>query len=290
MSEQATGFTIDTAIPKVAWVCGFHFTVINGGFVKNVFCISALTATLFGAGLIQSVRADPGDVWRKPVTMDVRNLNTDDYLIQLGRAADIDIIADVTQPLDDEPPLSVRQKGVVAGMVNQLVGTREMMASPFDERTLLWWPTPNRAEIARQIRAQQNTAPTVAPLAPTEAAQKWDEYFRQQQNWDGNWENVDITVPVDELPTDLRAQVQQETRRRLAENRQDTLMQRRLSDEFWAKARLYVASIRPPFTTSSKSETKAQPQPHLIVWDYTTPFSAPKNSMGNNIVLGPLPQ
>ncbi len=126
--------------------------------MRNVNCLSGLGATLFCAGLMQPVCADPGDVWRKPVTIDVRDLNTDDYLIELGRAADIDIVADVTQPLDDEPLLSVRQKGVVAGIVNQLVGTREMMTSPFDERTLLWWPTPDRAEIARQIRAQRGHA------------------------------------------------------------------------------------------------------------------------------------
>lgn len=258
--------------------------------MRNVNCLSGLGATLFCAGLMQPVCADPGDVWRKPVTIDVRNLNTDDYLIELGRAADIDIVADVTQPLDDEPLLIVRQKGVVAGIVNQLVGTREMMTSPFDERTLLWWPTPNRAEIARQIRAQQDTPLGVLPLAPTEAAQRWEEYFRQTHQWDGNWQNVDIKVPVDELPADLRSQVQQETRRRLAENRQDTLMQHRLSDEFWSKGSLYIASIRPPFVTSISPATKVELQPHLMVWDYTTPFPPPKNSMGINIVLGPLPQ
>lgn len=250
--------------------------------MKNVFGISALSLTILGIGSVQALRADPGDVWRKPVAMDARNLGTDDYLIELGRAADIDIIADVTQPLDDEPPLTVRQKGVVVGMVNKLVGTREMMASPFDERTLLWWPTPNRAAIARQIRAQQETAPAVAPLAPTDAAQKWEEYFRQKQNWDGNWQGVDITVPVDDLPADLRAQVQQETRRRLQENRQGELMQRRLIDEFWAKGRLYIV----PIVTA----LNAKPQPHLVLWDYTTPWPAPHNSPGANLILGPLPR
>lgn len=248
--------------------------------MKNVFGISVLVAGALYSCSIQAAHAEPGDIWRKPVTMDVRDLNTDDYLIELGRAANIDIIADVTQPLEDEPLLTVRQKAVVAGMVNQLVGTREMMASPFDERTLLCWPTPDRAAIARQLRAQQ-AAPAIAPLNPTEAARRWEDYFRQKQNWDGNWQDVNITVPVDDLPADLQAQVQQETRRHLQENRQDELMQRRLSDEFWAKGRLYVTSIRPT--------VKEQPQPHLALWDYTTPF--PKNhAQGASVVLGPLPR
>lgn len=249
--------------------------------MNNVFGIYAWVAGLCICST-PALRADPGDVWRKPVAMEVRNLNTDDYLIALGRAADIDIIADVTQPLDDEPPLTVRQKGVVAGMVNKVVGTREVMASPFDERTLLWWPTPNLAAIARQIRAQQQTTNTIAPLTPTEAAQRWEEYFRQTHNWNGDWQNVNITVPVDDLPADLQAQVRQQTRRRLSENRNDELMQRRLSDDFWAKGRLYIAPIRPALGL--------KPQPHLVVWDYTTPLPGTDVSTGFNIVLGPLPR
>ena len=245
--------------------------------------IAGVSFGILGSSFPQFSHAAPNPIFRKTATLRVQNGTADDYMIELGRAADINIVADVTQPVADDTRITLDEKKTVSEFVDNFVWPRDRLASAFDQRTMIFWPAPNFRELVKTIGAEQKAElkPETAPLTDEEAPKKWTEYFRQAHNWDGKWDGVDIKVAVDDLPADLRSQVQQEIERRMSVIRSSALMQRRASEEFWAKARLYVAPLSPAY--------REAPQPHMILWDFTQmPFPSSVHSTGINIILGSL--
>ncbi len=196
----------------------------------------------------------------------VQNTTTDDYLIELSRAGDINVIADVTEIPNDEELLSYDKRMTILGVGHYLGGKLNLRMQTFDEQSLLFWPNPDNDAIAALIEAEQKSAPNpaFASLSDVEAPKKWDEYFRQAHNWNGQTQNTDIQVAVDDLPTDLRSQLHQEIQRRLDEQPQYQSLRTLQSPEFWDKTFLFVK----PYTRFGGVNSPTEP--YLMLWNRTS--------------------
>jgi len=123
--------------------------------------------------------------------------------------------------------------------------------------TYLLWQEPEPTEIARLSlqgrvadqtllenagadRKSEEDAPTIPLAKATPVYERWAKYFQEVHKWDGESAKVDITVPIADLPPDLRALTGAAVRHQIyggAYYRGEEAI-----DEFWDTARLTVAA------------------------------------------------
>ncbi|MDF2440882.1 MAG: hypothetical protein JWN98_1866 [Abditibacteriota bacterium] len=150
---------------------------------------------------------------RQQYTVNTRSASTDDYLIELARTGDINVLADVTDIPAEASPLRVFGHYMLGQFITEnLVKDRYLTMAHLDERNFLFWPSIDAKQLAQDIIARKATAPRQDP-PPLDAEQTnalLKDYFQRVHGWDGNWENVDIKVPLADLPPELRARVDAE--------------------------------------------------------------------------------
>lgn len=227
--------------------------------MKRTACallLSGLCLPAYGDGLpVTPPSHDPSiEVQRQHIQFNDRAAATDDYMIALARAANVNIIADATNIPTDPPPapaeFPVERENPMLGthVFFDLVVGRKLTLVNFDDTTMLFWPPPDRAGIARQIRARRAAAPRHdrAPLDDARTNAMLQDYFRRVHKWDGNWETVDISVPLDDLPPELKAHVEAEIyRTEVSTGASDTPGGTyEPGSAFWQKIRFIVAPRR----------------------------------------------
>lgn len=146
-------------------------------------------------------------------TINTRDASTDDYLVEMARIGDINVLADVTDVSSRALPLPVSGQHRLSefNFYNLLKG-RNLTSARIAENTFLYWPSIDEKQLAQYILARKAAAPRQEP-PPLDAEQTkalLKDYFQRVHGWDGNWETVDIKVPVADLPPELRARVDAE--------------------------------------------------------------------------------
>ncbi|MBV9868428.1 MAG: hypothetical protein JO316_23995 [Abitibacteriaceae bacterium] len=156
----------------------------------------------------------------------------DDYLVELGRNADINILADVTTvpdtgPLKPFPETSValftQEDGTVAdqvkeprllGLILDLAQQQKMTHLRYDTKTFLFWnrpDIPSKATQARKIVAGEDASmPNLVRDEPqarqlqAETSTLLAAYFQQTHGWNGGMANLPIDVKFADLPENIR--------------------------------------------------------------------------------------
>ena len=146
-------------------------------------------------------------------TINTRSASTDDYLLEIARTGDINVLADVTDVPSETLPLSISGQHRLSELTfYNLIKARNLTSVRISENTFLFWPTVDAKKIAEEILARKAKTPRQDP-PPLEANQTiamLTEYFQRAHGWDGKWQDVDISVPVAALPPELRARVDAE--------------------------------------------------------------------------------
>lgn len=213
------------------------------------------------------------------VAFQASGADVDDYLLDLGRAADVNIFADATSlapPKPMAPYLSGAQHGPMPMLLERLARAQNLTYSRRDAKTLLLWDAPDIPALANRIIAGEtitmltveappasastpNPGPTgfalprAAGLRPSpflgmaqtdpEMATLWKSYLRERFGWDGETPGFSRTIPVADLPPDLRARVLAKTQAYLLNPGLMAQWKAYLSDEFWQTARLQFRSM-----------------------------------------------
>lgn len=146
-------------------------------------------------------------------TINTRAASTDDYLLEIARTGDINVLADVTDVPTETLSLPISGQHRLSGLnFYNLIKGRNLTMVRIAENTFLYWPSPDAKQLAQEILARKAATPRQDP-PPLDAEQTnalLKDYFHRVHGWDGNWENVDIQVPVADLPPELRAHVDAE--------------------------------------------------------------------------------
>lgn len=146
-------------------------------------------------------------------TINTRTANTDDYLLEIARAGDINVLADVTDVPPETLPLSIFGQHRLSELIfYNLIKGRNFTSVRIAENTFLFWPTVDAKKMAGEIltRKAATPRPVLLPLDTKQTNTLLTEYFQKVHGWDGKWQNVDISVPVAALPSELRARVDAE--------------------------------------------------------------------------------
>ncbi|MDF2440966.1 MAG: hypothetical protein JWN98_1950 [Abditibacteriota bacterium] len=199
---------------------------------------------------------------RRPVTINRREASTDDYLLEMARSGDINVLADVTDVDTEVRPLPVSGSFPLAkfNFLN-LIRDRNLTSARISENSFLYWPSPDIKQLVQSILAHKaaNPRPTLPALDEEQTIALFTDYFKRAHDWDGKWANVDIKVPLAALPPELRTRVETEFYEREvsgsaygAQNgAQSSGALLNPQSEFWKKAHLSLgAGSRVPRGTS----------------------------------------
>ena len=141
------------------------------------------------------------------VPQGVTGATPDEYLISLARAADVNIVADVTPQVNAiaEPPEASPPNISLEGLLFDFAGQQKMHSKRLGERTFLFWrPPQDSAAVANQIVAEHLAADNALPrLTGNEISNLWFEYFKQH-GWNGE-RDVTIDMKIADLPEPLRS-------------------------------------------------------------------------------------
>ncbi|MDF2439225.1 MAG: hypothetical protein JWN98_209 [Abditibacteriota bacterium] len=205
------------------------------------------------------------EVLRKKVTLRVQNATVDEYLVELGRLAEINIIADAARFSVSYPPVSGEFQLPVWGLIVPFATQRKLSATRYDSQTFLLWSEPDVASIARELVKKMADPVEIEPDEKLSAYQKrlqsrreglaanqvLTEYFQRVHNWDGRRTNIGVALKLSDLPPDVRRIIWREARRRIlhgpdSSTRIPTTLRIWYDDNFWKRAVLQVTGPVPP--------------------------------------------
>ncbi|MDF2441361.1 MAG: hypothetical protein JWN98_2345 [Abditibacteriota bacterium] len=218
----------------------------------------------------------PTDRILQTYTVNTKEATTDDYLLELARTGDINVLADVTDAPTETLPLTVSGTYKLSGLIFlNLLNKRNLTSVRISEDTFLYWPSPDMKQLAQDILARKaaNPRPKLPSLDEVETVELLTSYFKEHHKWDGKWEDVDITVPVADLPLELRQRVEAEIYRvGISEQTFDQTPSGALLDpnsEFWAKSHLSLApGTRIPPVPPGTSRPRVPATPFLYMNRY----------------------
>ena len=142
----------------------------------------------------------------------------DDYIVFLSGAAQVNLIADVTDLSNEEwvqpfvTDRSVPSRDVVPfqAAFAQFERTRAVSDWRYDENTYLLWKQPERNEAVRLILAEQGQRATGVLLTEFELHNELTQLIRQRTGWNGEplaTVSPLVNLPLREVPGELREQL-----------------------------------------------------------------------------------
>jgi hypothetical protein len=155
----------------------------------------------------------------KVIELNVEDVSTDDFLIRMANAADVNVIADVTDlDLDDETvqaagakanegKLSSSGRTFLITMVNNLSRKKKLTWLAYDERTLLFWRKPNITKIAQLLANGQDIKQIGERPDRTEFKQSFQDYLLESYFKEGARAALPKAIPIKDLPASLRINV-----------------------------------------------------------------------------------
>lgn len=251
--------------------------------ISSQWRLAAMCAGLLvcGQSRAQDVVRDP---WWEAAVNPPGEAAIDDYLIALAKNSSTNCIMDAR---DVDPQIRIKpfpefvarikfncppvRKALFDAVQAQAILTQHAVK---DYGTLLFWHEPELTEAARlslERRAADEELLVEAKsdddglLTPRQALEsrylplqaRWAKYLREAQGWDGQSAQVDITIPVVDLPPDLRALTLAEVRYTLY--KRINLSAPIFSAEYWDTMRLVI-------DTSEKHPDTGRPIPYLSLW------------------------
>lgn len=217
---------------------------------------------------VAPVQAEPfnrGEVMTREVTATLNGATMDDYMIELARAADVNVIADATEfPEPSAVKAYPGTSGAIAGLqgphrdkwgpslinlLGDFAAQKKLSALRPNARTFLFWSEPDPLELVRLMLPDPNSAqnqPEAEELAQRPMSGALRDYLKASHGWAGRaaerHAKVDIQARVADLPPPLRALVLAEVRRQLIPAEGALPLQ----DEFWERARVKIRSMKIP--------------------------------------------
>jgi hypothetical protein len=207
------------------------------------------------------------------IIMAPKEVTTDDYLLNLANAADINLIADSTNfdEVDDTPEvISNRGQGRLGEFVYDAVHRRRLTYFRLNRNTFLCWPSENRLELARSVvqahverKKLEDKQAVTLPVAQAPIALR-AAYLQREKEWNSKDGGIDLRVKVSELPLPLRTRV-------LAEVLQQSTSlpylhsRKYFNDEFWKTTRLHIDKWR------ETADARSPLLPYLVIYDGRNP-------------------
>ena len=204
-----------------------------------VFCVSAHAQSPHLAFYDESTRRE--------TALQLQNATTGDFLIAWAKAGNFNLIADATQFDGKDATISGEQKGPLGQLLVAFATARKINGRRYDENTfLLWQVVPDAVSTAHLIIARERALRAAAPPPLSQEAMNalLAGYFQRVHGWDGKSAQIDVTVKVADLPSELHERV-------IAAVRDELLTKERRDyawffDDLWSKARLHVQPNRRP--------------------------------------------
>ena len=145
---------------------------------------------------------------------------------------------------------------------------------------MLFWPSPDESRMAQRIRARWAASPRNDPalLDAQGASMLLKGYFAGAHKWDGNYDTVDISIPVDQLPPELRPHVEAAIYREVITRAEDGVPGPGAfepNSKWWKETRL-VVELR-------SRVPRGSPTPFL-----TTPTRRVRGGIASGMIIGRL--
>lgn len=203
-----------------------------------------------GAGLllwVSNVRAQyhpnghgVDEITRQKIALKLKNATTDDFIVELARAADLDFIADGT----DLPQTGLTMSGEFSDHFGDLIddvwpGKRELTCWREDKRTFLFWAMPDLVSLTRRIVNGEEITRVPKTMDNRALRDALSDYLRQHHAFDGEKVGQSVRVAFADMPPPLRQAM-------IAFTQADNLptnprhLKAQMSDEFWRQARLKI--------------------------------------------------
>lgn len=178
-----------------------------------------------------------------PAPLDLKRGTTDEHLLALARAADVNFIADATSFSQTPSEIPHNPKNRLWDLILDTAYQRNLTWLGFDRNTFLFWPDQNFAPLGRQIAAQgivriDGPVPTVAEMAGL-----LTDYLRREHGWDGKATDFTFKSKIRDLPPEVRERVIAGAQASLFRMDQPEIMANRefwFANEFWQKATLQL--------------------------------------------------
>lgn len=227
------------------------------------------TATIFLCGLVATASASHAQEAKpqKPVTPTKLTVaNTDDALVEFGRAAKMNFMADATQFSQQETPLANDTTHTVEEHLAELVAKQHLALLP-QEQMFLLWNAPDLPQFARllaqgdtiklyalpPVETSKPTLPLNGATRPTAKAletktpsfqeavfQELSDYLSATAGWDGQTPGSVAEVRISDLPPALHDKVAAAVQREILRPASVAVWNAWFDDRFWQNAQLRV--------------------------------------------------
>lgn len=227
--------------------------------MKSSFCSVCLIALacFLTAGIAPAQTYDIEEnpyvegVYREPIVPYEQPVSLDDALVLIGRAADVNVIADATDfPADLQvqpfPETRVAREAKWDNKLGNVVGDlREqgkLTSLRYADRTLLFWHEPELIPLARLIVASGilSSVPQSSQLFQT-AYKPAVEYAQKSHNWNGE-EPFTLETTFSRLSPELQSHLEMFRKSQALSSRSG--LEQWLNDDIWKSARLVTKQVR----------------------------------------------
>ena len=163
-------------------------------------------------------------------TFPLQQNSTDDYLIAMADAAEVNVLADATRFPDSSPPIQGEWKNNFSSAANgqwkicllsffQEFSSERSLTWARDtdaQRTFLVWSAPDEPELAKigreiMVRRPRRTVTPEVRSKKDNAEKEMDlllvNFYKEQYKWDGTSQEVAPDLKLSQLPPELRAKV-----------------------------------------------------------------------------------
>lgn len=164
-------------------------------------------------GLIVATYAGPGhsqgvnDTLRKQVGLSPQGTATDDYLLALGKAADLNFMADATQFPATGAPLALKPQDSAQNIIAALANARKLTWQKQNEYFSLFWSEPDVMSLAQRIAAGEKIKLVDQVLPSQQLDNLLTAFYTQLRGGDANLRGVTLNLKMADLPPAIRSKV-----------------------------------------------------------------------------------
>lgn len=251
--------------------------------MKPTFLRLALVAAALGLpasdGRTQLHFDDPA--LKPEITLKLQNATLDDYLVELGRTANINIFADATHFPAAPESISGEWTLRVGDFLWNSAAKRKHTMLRQGERTFLFWTEPDSLGMAQRIAAGQSIEMIGGAPSDRIMARLMMEYLQREHKWNGLTPGFSLRMKLGDLPPDLRAPTIAWTQANLLPPTLMPSLKAWVRDEFWQHAWVQIMEIgvglgKPKevdLMVAGKVENKGEPGQTLVRLDKQVPLA-----------------
>ncbi|RYX81225.1 hypothetical protein EON83_24885 [bacterium] len=193
------------------------------------------------------------ETMRKPIKIGPINSTSDDALLELSKAADVNFIADATQfskPLPNLPdgqpaPANLEaQQDKFLNLLLKVAHQKRLTWSRSDAQTFLVWSDPDTTALAKAIINDKAASLVPETVLPAQLSAELMDYLQKDPQWEQVKGNIKAKkLKIEDLPLPLQSRIIAATQASVLHSTSMGLKTSYFNDSFWQVATLGVRPL-----------------------------------------------